>query len=245
MAWRYSIRRVERVFLFCSYTGWGGSADSFFPVFNFLKAYFEVYAIDFPGFGRSSLPREVWGVEDYSELVYSFLKELKIDRVYVIAHSFGGRVAIVLASSYPELVGKLVLVNSAGLIPKRRLNYYLKVYSFKLLKRLFLLLGMDLTPLYRIWGSKDYREAGPLRPIFVRVVNQDLRNHLPLIRCPTLLVWGDEDRETPLYFGEIMEREIPKAKLFVFKGAGHFSYLERLDEFNKMVLEFLKGGTQS
>lgn len=222
--------------------GWGGNADSFFPVFNHLRSRFEVYALDLPGFGRSSMPHGVWGVEEYADTVYRFLRELKIQRAHLIAHSFGGRVAIVLSALHPEVVGKLVLVNSAGLIPKRGLKYYLRVYSFKLLKRVYTLLGKDLEPLYERYGSKDYREAGELRPIFKRVVNQDLRRYLPMIKAQTLLVWGDQDKETPLYFGKVMEREIPNARLIVFEGAGHFSYLDRLADFNLLISEFLEGG---
>ncbi|KUK13251.1 MAG: protein hydrolase, partial [bacterium 42_11] len=221
--------------------GWGGSSDSFFPVFNHLRSLFEVYSVDFPGFGRSSMPPAVWGVEEYADLIFKFLKSLGIKKTHIIAHSFGGRVAILLSAKHPECVGKLVLVNSAGLIPKRGLKYYLKVYLFKLMKRLYLLLGKDLEYLYRRYGSRDYKEAGELRPIFKRVVNQDLRDFLPLIKSPTLLIWGDRDRETPLYFGEIMEKEIPNSKLVVFKGAGHFSYLDCLESFNDIILEFLGG----
>lgn len=222
--------------------GWGGNADSFFPVLNHLRSRFEVYAVDLPGFGRSSIPPGVWGVEEYADMVYRFLRELKIDKAHIVAHSFGGRVAIVLSALHPEVVDKLVLVNSAGLIPKRSFKYYIKVYSFKLLKRIYTLLGKDLEPLYERYGSKDYKEAGELRAIFKRIVNQDLRKYLPMIKAETLLVWGDQDRETPLYFGKVMEREIPNAKLVVFEGAGHFSYLDRLTDFNLLVYKFLEGG---
>ncbi|MCS7234105.1 MAG: alpha/beta hydrolase [Synergistetes bacterium] len=221
--------------------GWGGSSDSFLPVFNSLRFRFEVYAMDFPGFGRSSTPPSFWGIEEYADITYKFLNMLGINRVHVIAHSFGGRVAILLSALHPEMVEKLVLVNSAGLIPKRSLKYYFKVYSFKLLRRVYTFLGKDLEKLYKRFGSKDYREAGELRPIFKRVVNQDLRGYLPLIKAKTLLIWGDQDRDTPIYFGKVMEKEIPNAKLVVFKGTGHFSYLENTSEFNRLVSEFLEG----
>lgn len=222
--------------------GWGGNADSFFPVFNFMRHHFDVYALDLPGFGRSSFPPEAWGVEEYADFVHRFMRSLGLERVYIIAHSFGGRIAIVLSATRPESVGKLVLVNSAGLIPKRGLRYHLRVWAFKALKKLFIFMGKDVSALYRSFGSKDYREAEELRPIFVKVVNRDLRSYLSYIRCPTLLIWGDRDQETPLYFGEVMEKEIPQAKLVILRGAGHFSFLERMVEFNEIVLDFLRGG---
>lgn len=226
--------------------GWGGCADSFLPVFNYLSSGFEVYAIDFPGFGKSTAPDGAWGVDDYADITLKFLKALGIEKTHIIAHSFGGRVTIVLSALHPEVVDKIVLVDSAGLIPKRTFKYYMKVYRFKLLKMLYMLLvggsrEEKLERLYAKYGSRDYREAGGLRGTFVKVVNQDLRKYLPLIKSPTLLVWGENDKETPLYFARIMEKEIPDAGLVVFKGAGHFSYLERINDFNIIVSKFFEG----
>ena len=76
----------------------------------------------------------------------------------------------------------------------------------------------------------------------VKVVNEDLMHYLPSINIPVLLIWGDKDTATPLDDGKLMERLIPDSGLVVFKGAGHFSYLERIDDFNMIVENFLKGG---
>lgn len=226
--------------------GWGGCADSFLPVFNYLSSRFEVYALDFPGFGKTAPPAEPWGVEDYMRVTYEFIKLLGIEKTHIIAHSFGGRVTIMLAALHPEVVGKIVLVDSAGLIPKRSLSYYLRVYTFKLMKKLYIMFSNGPTEeklkrFYERYGSKDYKEAGNLRSTFVKVVNQDLKKYLPSIKSPTLLIWGEKDDQTPLYFAKIMERQIPDAGLVVFKGAGHFSYLDRLYDFNIIVSKFFEG----
>ncbi|KPU44586.1 2-hydroxy-6-oxo-6-phenylhexa-2,4-dienoate hydrolase [Oxobacter pfennigii] len=226
--------------------GWGGRADSFLPVFNYLSSKFQVYAIDFPGFGESTMPDEPWGVEDFTLILYKFFLALDIDKAHLIGHSHGGRVSIMFGAKYPELVDKLVLVDSAGIIPKRSWKYYFKVYRFKLLKQMFLLFasGSDksekLESFYKKYGSKDYRESGSLRQTLVKVVNEDLRGYLPEIKAPTLLIWGEEDRDTPLEGAKIMEKEIPDAGLVVFKGAGHFSYLDNINEFNIIVSKFFE-----
>jgi pimeloyl-ACP methyl ester carboxylesterase len=80
-----------------------------------------------------------------------------------------------------------------------------------------------------------------MRQTFVKVVNQDLRGYLPQITAPTLLVWGDEDKDTPLEHGRIMEKEIPDAGLVVFNGAGHYSYLDKLNDFNVIAAKFFEG----
>ena len=227
--------------------GWGGYSDSFLPVFNYLSTKYEVYAIDFPGFGQSDVPKEPWSVNDYSKMLLGFMKELKIEKASLVGHSFGGRVSILFSAENPAKVSKIVLVDSAGLIPKRTFKYYYKVYKFKLFKNIYLLFtkGSDkeekLQKFYSKYGSKDYRESGFMRQTFVKVVNQDLLPYLKKIKAPTLLIWGEDDKDTPLYFGKTMEKEIPDAGLVVFKGAGHFSYLDKIGDFNVIVNKFFEG----
>jgi pimeloyl-ACP methyl ester carboxylesterase len=227
--------------------GWGGEADSFLPVFNYLSLNYEVYAIDFPGFGRSESPPEPWDVTDYNNMLHKFFDLLQIDKAMIIGHSFGGRVAILFSATNPSYVEKLVLVDSAGIIPKRTLKYYIRVYKFKLMKKIFISLFTKgskeerLEKFYDKYGSTDYKQAGSLRETLVKVVNQNLREYLRKIKAPTLLVWGEDDKDTPLYFGKIMEKEIPDAGLVVFKEAGHFSYLDKINDFNIIVSNFFGG----
>lgn len=228
--------------------GWGGCADSFLPVFNHLSKNYEVYAIDFPGFGQSAPPIVPWDVTDYMEMLRRFFALLNIEKAVLIGHSFGGRVSILFSAKYPELVDKVVLADSAGLIPKRGWKYHFNVNTFKLAKKLFLMFSAKgtqeekLEAFYKKHGSSDYKQTGSaMRQTFVKVVNQDLRGYLPQIKASTLLIWGEEDKDTPLYFGQIMEKEIPDAGLVVFKGAGHFAYLDRINDFNIIVSKFLEG----
>lgn len=72
------------------------------------------------------------------------------------------------------------------------------------------------------------------------MVNEDLIDLLPKIKAPTLLIWGDQDQETPLSFARTMEKKIPDAGLVVFPGAGHFSYLDRPNDFAVIINDFLK-----
>ncbi len=234
----------EKIFLL---HGWGGRADSFLPVFNHLSTKYEVYAIDFPGFGESSLSTVPWDVDDYQKMLLKIFDSLGIEKASLIGHSFGGRVSILFSAKHPERVEKVVLVDSAGIIPQRTLKYYLRVYKFKIMKEVFLLSTKGkskqekLDKFYEKYGSKDYKEAGNLRQTFVKVVNQDLRPYLSQIKASTLLIWGENDQDTPVSHGKIMEKEIPDAGLVVFKDAGHFSYLDKLNDFNIIVDKFLGG----
>ena len=227
--------------------GWGGQVASLKPVFDSMSRKYKVYAFDFPGFGKSELPPEPWGTEDYGKFVVNFFKTVGIKRANIIAHSFGGRVAIWLAANSPEVVNKLVLADSAGIKPRRTLKYFIKISIAKAGKRLLLLpvfgkYGQPLlNSLYRLVGSKDYQQQiGIMRATLVKVVNEDLRGLLPKIVAPTLLIWGENDREVPLHYGKIMEREIEDAGLVILKGAGHFSYLDRFPDFLSVVSKFFE-----
>lgn len=226
--------------------GWGGQVDSFKPVFDYLSKRYKVYAFDFPGFGRSDLPLKVWGIKEYGKFVMQFFESVHIEKANIIAHSFGGRVAIWLAANFPEMVKKLVLIDSAGIKPKRTLKHHIKVTIAKTGKRIFPLSIFGkygerlLNSLYRLVGSKDYQQqTGVMRSTLVKVVNEDLRGFLPKIVAPTLLIWGENDKDVPVSYAKIMEKEINNAGLVIFKGAGHFSYLDKFTDFCLIVSKFL------
>ncbi|MBR5743808.1 MAG: alpha/beta hydrolase, partial [Muribaculaceae bacterium] len=161
-----------------------------------------------------------------------------------IGHSFGGRVAILLGSR--NQTDKIILVDAAGIRPKRSLKYYFKVYTFKAGKHLTrLLMGKEkaearIEKMRKKAGSSDYNNASPrMRAILSKVVNEDLTDRLPLIKVPTLLVWGENDTATPLRDAKIMEREIPDAGLVVFPGCGHYSFLENPRQFAAVLRSFI------
>ncbi len=228
--------------------GWGGQIASFGPIPDILGSRFRVVAVDLPGFGATPLPSSPWGTLDYADFMVSFLRQSELAPCTLVGHSFGGKVSLALAARNPELVSKLILVDSAGIRPPRGPGYYARVGLVKGARRLLSLPGAgairepSLTRLYRMLGSSDYNAAvNPiLRATFVRVVNEDLRHLLPSIKAPTLLIWGDRDRDTPLADGRLMERLIPDAGLVVFEGAGHFAYLDRIDQFCRVVAHFVE-----
>jgi pimeloyl-ACP methyl ester carboxylesterase len=228
--------------------GWGGQIASFGPIPGILAEKFRVVAVDLPGFGESPVPSRPWDARDFGDCVAGLLRRLGLGPVTLIGHSHGGRTAIALAAQYPELVRKLVLVDSAGIVPRRGPRYYGQVYLIKAARRLFSLPGLRagkdsvMRQVYRMVGSADYNAAtNPiLRATLVKVVNDDLRPLLPRITMPTLLIWGTQDRDTPLSDGRLMERLIPDAGLVELVGAGHFSYLDQLDTFCRIVTHFVE-----
>lgn len=204
-----------------------------------------VYNIDLPGFGDSSEPAEVWGVERYTSAIEEFARRLGLVRPSLIGHSFGGRISIVYASR--NEVDKVILVDAAGIKPRRSLRYYAKVYSFKAAKHIlpYIVGRKRADEIIDRWrgkaGSSDYKSASPkMRAIMSRVVNEDLKGLLPEIKAPTLLIWGEKDTATPMRDARLMQKLIPDAGLVSYPEAGHYSYLARPAQTQAVIQSFLQ-----
>ena len=225
--------------------GWGTSLDTFGATAADLGRFFRVTAFDFPGHGESDLPPATWRVDDFVGLTLELMAELGIERPAIIGHSFGGRVAIKLAAAHPDAVERLVLVDAAGVPPRRTLRRVMRRAASRFANALGRRLGRPGQALrgaiVRRIASPDYLNAGPLRDTFLAIVKEDLRPALTAIKCPTLLVWGESDDDTPLADARTMEKLIPDARLLVLKNAGHFSYLDQYGRFRLAVIPFLNG----
>ena len=221
-----------------------------------LSGQMRVAAVDFPGHGKngkSSPPPKPWGVPDYMEMTAEIIRRLELAPCDIVAHSFGARVAILLAATYPELVGRMVLTGAAGIKKPQTGGANMNQRLDKGLRGEVNL--MDKTRLFgdlpekgrealvQRFGSADYKALSPeMRKTFVKIISQDLTDELPSIKAPTLLYWGEDDTETPLWMGRVMEEKIPDAGLVVEKGAGHFAYLEHNQTFLRIVRNFLLEG---
>ena len=230
--------------------GWGGSIQSFLPVAQQLSSDgYRVHQLDLPGFGQTDPPPDVWGVADYARFVVAYLDGAQLDRVDVLGHSFGGRISLILGADYPQRVRKMVLADAAGLRSTPSLGTQTRTVVAKTVRGVLGGLGLDsvrsrLEDQYRQrYASEDYRTARSLRETFVRVIEEDLSLFAERIQASTVLIWGDQDADTPLWQGQRLEQLIPDAGLIVFKGAGHFSYLERLSDYIRIVNHFLTDGS--
>lgn len=213
--------------------GWGGSTDSFLGVARVLKDC-RVTLVDFFGFGKTPHPDYPLYVEDYARAIVRIITKFRMTNVILVGHSFGGRVAIRLASKYGYLIDKVLITDGAGIKPRRGLVYYFKIFRHKLLNKL----GIKHNS-----GSADYRAlSGVMKETFKNVVNEDLTPELRKITLPVLLVWGDKDKDTPIYMAKRMYRKVSGSGLIIFKGAGHYAYLEGFPVFVSVLSQFISGG---
>lgn len=224
--------------------GWGCNKEMFQFILDEYKERFRVIAFDLPGFGESAEPDRFYGTKDYALHMAETFKALQIVNPIGIGHSFGGRVLIKMAQEIS--FQKLVLTGSAGIVNKRPLSYYIKIYSYKCAKRFYQLpllrfvFQKKVEQLRSKAGSEDYRRASErMRQVLSTVVNEDLREELQFIKASTLLIWGELDTATPLADGQLMEKRIPDAGLVVFEGATHYAFLEQRQRFIRVLDAFL------
>lgn len=207
--------------------GWGHTSAKLKPLGDLLGKHAQVHLIDLPGFGKSSPPDFTWGTFDYADRLIKYLDEHQIEQTDLLGHSFGGKIALSFAIRYPQRIRRLILIGSSGLKPKRTFLKRCRLAVIKLGSKCMKLFdrfcGTYLYQTYFIprFASKDYQQAGALRPILVRTVNEDFSELIPQVKCPTLLIWGRDDTETPPEIGERMQRGIQSSQLRIFPFKGH------------------------
>lgn len=226
--------------------GWGQSGAAFRPLAEAFAGSAENLLLDLPGFGASPVPPETWGTADYADAAAELLANLPpIKRTIWIGHSFGCRVGVQLAARHPGLLDAMVLIAAAGLKRKRspleQARFGARRLAFRGLKRFYALTGRDAAPLAARFGSADYRNAGPLRPVFVRAVNEDLGEVARTVTCPVLLVFGRNDTETPPDMGERYAALMGAARLVVLDHQDHYSVLgDGRHAVIKQIADFIK-----
>lgn len=214
--------------------GYLASKESFYPQIEYFSKLYRVTAFDFPGFGKSDSIPAAWSVGDYADWLKCFLEERKIRMPLVIAHSFGGRVAVKCLAR-EELFDRAVLCGCAGIVPKRTVAYRLRVKTYRTVKK--------IAPRYaeKHFGSSEYKTLSPImRESYKKIVNEDLRGEAESITRPVLFVTGENDTATPVSSAEIYHRCVKDSRMLVLKGCSHFAHLDDPLAFNLAAEEFFQ-----
>ena len=228
--------------------GWGGSSGSWIEVQRILaKEGFKVIVLDLPGFGKSHTPSVPWGIAEYSEFILNFLQKIGLKKINLMGHSFGGRIAIKLATKHPEKLKKLILCASAGI--KHDLNFPQKIvlnlalignffFSRKPLRRYK---DVIRNVFYMFLCKRDYTKTrGVMRETFKKVIEEDLKPELSEIKPKTLLIWGKKDKAVPLADAYLMKENISHSVLEIIPRAFHTPNLEFPEKLSNIILNFLK-----
>ena len=220
----------ENTFVFLH--GWKSESTHLSTIFKDLDNYI---ALDFPGFGESDNHEGVWGVSEYADFLKMFMKKLGIVAPILVGHSFGGSIAIKYVSCGGK-IKRLILISSAGIRNKTKT---IRLYgSIARISGLFFCLPFLTAHKKRLRkvfhgliGSEDYAEAGMFEEDFKKIINEDLRCDMEKVEVKTFLIWGEEDKATPIGLAYKMSRLIKKSRLYVIKNAGHFVFLENPTDF--------------
>ena len=228
--------------------GWAAPISIYQCIIDRLSRKYRVLAPQMPGSGKTPEPKAPMTLEDYVRFVADFCRALGVEECVLMGHSHGGRVIFSMLSqpTPPVRCRKVVLIDSAGVLPQRPASYYVKVYSYKLARKLAQakvtkpLFGPLYEKMRQNRGSEDYRNASEvMKKTLVNLVNLDLTPLMPQVKQSTLLIWGENDTETPLRDGQIMAKKLPDSGLAVIKNAGHFPFLENWAQFSAVLDAFL------
>jgi pimeloyl-ACP methyl ester carboxylesterase len=221
--------------------GWGSRALHFRHT---LEKCENALAVDLPGFGDSQTPSTLWSLSDYAKFVKDFLEKIDIKNLILAGHSLGGSIGIKYCAKYNG-VKKLILIGSAG-IRKKTAKKYVYFIVAKLFGAIFLLPGICVLKdkvrkrFYKAIDSEDYINAGTLSGTYQKIISEDIRKEMKAVHVPTVIIWGENDKETPLADGKLMEQLIRGSKLHIISSAGHYAFLDNEKAFEEIFLSSLK-----
>lgn len=234
--------------------GYVGDRRVWRPQLDALSDEFTVVAWDAPGYGGSSDPPEAFPLSDFADCLAAFVDALDLGRPHVAGVSFGGGLALELYRRHPSLPRTLVLASAyagwAGSLPpdvvEQRLQQALRLADQppdQLVEELIPTMFTDSAPPELVEEfAASMREFHPvgLRANSRAFADADLRDVLPQVAVPTLLLYGDMDVRAPVDVARKLHAKIPGSRLVVIPGAGHVCNVDTPERFTEEVRAFLR-----
>ncbi len=232
--------------------GWRHSCQHWEQVAHFLSSKFQVILLDLPGFGKSQDPDFGWTISDYRDFVIETIKELDIKGCILLGHSFGGRIAIKVAALNDGMISKLILCDSAGvnleISAKKRIviavsKFFSAIFNNKLTRGFYKFVQGII---YKILRSDDYNLVNStMKEVFANATKEDLFPIVSDIKIPTLIIWGELDRATPLKNALAINQKINGSKLEIIKGIGHSPQLKVPQQVADLIINFFYGSNNT
>ena len=220
--------------------GWLSSANVWFHLMHALNRIgISSYALDLPGFGASQVPSTSVDNNFYASTVQEFINKLNLKNVILVGHSNGGAIAVKLQVNN-NIAQKLILIDAAG-IRNKTFSKSIKTIIAKIVKPVFKLpiLKPLRAKIYKAMGSEDYLDSEYLKNTYKNVINEDITNLYSSVMVPTLIIWGDQDKATPIEFAHIINKNISGSELKIIN-AGHFSFVDKPDVVINYLINFIK-----
>jgi pimeloyl-ACP methyl ester carboxylesterase len=225
--------------------GWGSDRSTFALLAGQLSGNYRVIRIDLPGFGGTQAPTEPWGIEEYCHFVAAVLKKRQVEKIHtVIGHSMGGRIALQAFGRGVLFAPHLVLIASHGIKESAQLRNQAYKAVAKTGKIATKVLPSSMqrrlrSKLYEQAGATDYLHAGNMKESFKKIINTDAQADAAAITSDTLLIYGEQDTQTPPAFGERFNQLITRSRLEVVSDAGHFVHIDKPTHVLTLVKDFL------
>jgi len=244
--------------------GLGASAEIWLRNINSLAKDHRVFILDLPGFGYSDRPGPDFTPLYYPGFLDNFLTAFNIEKATVIGQSLGGGIALLYALQFQQKVEKLILVDCAGF--GKEVIWTLRLMSlpvigeiisrptrlsvslfFRIAVRNKAVISKDfIDTYYQIFNQPGYQDfllkitrmmvsLRSCKPEVLALVMDNLHK----IRQPVLIIWGEDDRVFPLKHAYYSKKKMPNSKLYIMKQCGHIANLEKFEEFNRVVTDFL------
>lgn len=225
--------------------GWGDSANTFSEIVKNLKGNYTIYGLDLPGFGGSEAPKIAWDLQDYANFVEAWLQKIAVYEVYAfIGHSYGGALLISGLGTGKLKSDKLVLLASAGIRNKNKLRKSSMLVLAKTAKVPLLLLPKNTRQRIK---QKAYKKIGSdmlllpnMQKTFKKIIKDDVQALAEKIKIPTLLIYGTNDTQTPLSYGQALNSALKNSKIEVIEEAGHFLHKEQPEKVGELMDDFLE-----
>lgn len=220
--------------------GWTYSINKYKKISSLLNSYgLKTTILKVPGL--TAKIEKSWDLNDYILWLKKIVNKEK-DRVVLIGHSNGGRIAATYASVYPTNLDRLILIDCAGILHDE-LRAKLRLLFFSTLAKLGRKVGSSAllkNLLYKMTGESDYNNATPImKKTMTNLIKKDLSVSLAKITVPTLIIWGEYDKVTPLKDGELIHRLIKNSKLCIVKGAKHSPHFTHAEEVAEIIKKYL------
>ncbi len=244
--------------------GLGGSCQWWQPNLASLGQHHAVYAVDIPGHGVTDKPHVHYNLPLGRSFLLDFMAVTGIERATLVGHSTGGLIALDFALAHPDSVNRLVLVDSAGL--GREMALFLRLMTLPAIGEL---LSWPHRPFLTAFLSQLFHDRSFITDELVDQVHQErnapgfrhallhilrygaglrglkdhvlLRERLPLVKAPLLVLWGEQDRILPATHARAVTRLLPSARVHIFPTCGHAPNWEKAEDFNRIVVGFLNG----